>query len=371
MKAVVTYPRKRGSIEMIEIERPKVAPGTVLIAMRDVGIDGTDLEVIGGAHGGVVPAGSAYLILGHESLGQIQEVGRGVSGFFEGDWVVCTVRRPDGCPNCRRGESDMCLWGGYTERGIKGAHGYLAEVVVERPEFMVRVPPRLSSVGALVEPLSINVKAIEQAWTIQARMRWEPRTALVFGLGTIGILGAMLLAKRGLDVTMYSRDSPRSKKARMIKEIGIDYISAQDTPRVADLAKRFERIDFMLEATGAAAVAAHAMLLIPANGVLCLLSVTGTSKRLPLDVAAINQRLVLGNGVVFGSVNSNRTHFTQALRELDVFDQRWPGFMERLISRRVPLAQYQSAFETRDSDIKVLIQVSAPGRQKGRRRRRR
>ncbi len=118
--------------------------------------------MIEGGHGGQAPRGSPYIILGNESLGQIEQVGRGVSGLNEGDWVVCTVRRPDGCPNCRRGEPSICLWGGYTERGIKGAHGYLAEYVLERPEFVVRVPPRLIPVGTLVEPLSIGVKAITQ-----------------------------------------------------------------------------------------------------------------------------------------------------------------------------------------------------------------
>ncbi|MCA1605540.1 MAG: alcohol dehydrogenase catalytic domain-containing protein, partial [Acidobacteria bacterium] len=135
MKAVVTYPKQKGKVEMIEVERPQIGAGEVLVGMRDVGIDGTDTEVIESVHGGGAPEGDDYLILGHESLGQVVEVGDGVSSLKKGDWVVSTVRRPDGCPNCRRGEFDMCLWGDYTERGIKGAHGYLTEYVKERPEF--------------------------------------------------------------------------------------------------------------------------------------------------------------------------------------------------------------------------------------------
>lgn len=87
MKAVVTYQKRPGSVALIEIERPKLTAGAVLIAMRDVGIDGTDIEVIKGGHGGQAPRGSTYMILGHESLGQIEQVGRGVSGLNEGDWV--------------------------------------------------------------------------------------------------------------------------------------------------------------------------------------------------------------------------------------------------------------------------------------------
>lgn len=358
MKAVVTYPKQKGKVEMIEVERPEIGAGEVLIGMRDVGIDGTDIEVIESVHGGGAPEGDDYLILGHESLGQVMEVGDGVSGLKEGDWVVSTVRRPDGCPNCRRGEFDMCLWGDYTERGIKGAHGYLAEYVKERPEFIVPIQAALRPVGALIEPLSINEKAIMQTWDIQKRMYWKPRTALVFGLGTIGILAAMILRRRGLNTYIYSRESARTKPVKMMREIGVNYISTDEVPRVEDLAGKFERIDFMLEATGAAQIAAAAMQIVPPNGVLCLLSVTGKAKRVSLDVAAINQRLVLGNGVVFGSVNSSPVHFKRAIRDLQFFHERWPGFAEKLITRRVAFEKFDQALEQKPTDIKVLIQVS-------------
>lgn len=359
MKAIVTYPKQKGKVETIDIERPKIAAGEVLIRMREVGIDGTDTEVIESVHGGAAPHGDDYLILGHEALGQVWDIGDGVSGLKKGDWVVSTVRRPDGCPNCRRGEYDMCLWGDYTERGIKGAHGYLAEYVKERPEFMVSIPDDLRSVGALVEPLSINEKAILQAWEIQKRLYWKPRIALVFGLGTIGILGAMILRYRGLETYIYSRESARTKTVKMVREIGVNYISADEVPRVVDLGAKLDRIDFMLEATGAADVAAAAMQIVPPNGVLCLLSVTGKTKRISLDVAAINQRLVLGNGVVFGSVNSSVVHFKRAIHDLQSFNEKWPGFADRLITRRVPFEKFEQALKQKPADIKVLIQMKS------------
>ncbi|MFN2492900.1 MAG: hypothetical protein ABR501_08460 [Pyrinomonadaceae bacterium] len=140
--------------------------------------------------------------------------------------------------------------------------------------------------------------------------------------------------------------------------IGVNYISADEVPRVEALAGKLERIDFMLEATGAAQIAAAAMQIVPPNGVLCLLSVTGKPKRVSLDVAAINQRLVLGNGVVFGSVNSSPIHFKRAIHDLQSINEKWPGFVERLITRRAPFKKFKQALKTRPSDIKVLIQVS-------------
>jgi hypothetical protein len=79
-----------------------------------------------------------------------------------------------------------------------------------------------------------------------------------------------------------------------------------------------------------------------------------------VDVAAINQRLVLGNGVVFGSVKSSRPHFERAMRDLEAFEDRWPGLTSRLITRRVPFVQFREAFTEREGDMKVVIELGQP-----------
>ena len=89
-----------------------------------MGICGTDHEIIDGGYG-EAPGGGDHLALGHESLGRVREAPEG-SGFAARDLVVGIVRRPDPvpCVNCAVGEWDMCRNGRYTERGIKGRHGY-------------------------------------------------------------------------------------------------------------------------------------------------------------------------------------------------------------------------------------------------------
>jgi threonine dehydrogenase-like Zn-dependent dehydrogenase len=356
IRAVAIRPQERGLVpEMIEIPRPEPAPGEVLIAVREVGVDGTDHEVMAGH--AEPPTGSDHLIMGHESFGEVVALGEGTEGPAPGTLVVATVRRPDGCPNCRRGESDMCLWGEYTERGIKGAHGFLAELIVERPEFLVPVPPELRAVAALCEPLSICVKAIEQGWAIQRRMYWEPRTALVLGLGTIGSLAAMMLRRRGLAVHLYSRERSDAPEVRALRELGIEYVAERDVGEVRAIGRAVGRLDFTLEATGSATVAAQAMELLGPNGVLCLLSVTAGSECRELDVAALNQRLVMGNGVIYGSVNSNPGHFRRAVEEMAALEREWPGALERLITRRVPFDRFAEALEERERDVKVVIEV--------------
>src|SRR5207302_9478237 len=130
---------------------PTITRGTALMRVLEVGIDGTDAEINQGLYG-EPPPGANFLVIGHEALSLVEGVGDGVSGFEPGDLVVSTVRRPDDCPNCQAGESDMCLFGRYTERGIKGAHGYMGEYYSESPALMAKIPAAPRSFAVLVEP---------------------------------------------------------------------------------------------------------------------------------------------------------------------------------------------------------------------------
>src|SRR5262245_2921002 len=103
MKAVAVFPADH-DVKIIDHEEPRIAsPTGVKLRMREVGICGTDKEICAFEYG-TPPAGSPYLVLGHESLGEVVEVGSGVSRVRPGDLVVTMVRRPcphDDCPACR------------------------------------------------------------------------------------------------------------------------------------------------------------------------------------------------------------------------------------------------------------------------------
>src|SRR5215467_13782338 len=108
-------------------------PDHVKVRMLEIGICGTDKEICAFEYG-TPPEGSDFLVIGHESLGEVVEVGPAVNRVKVGDLVVLTVRRP--CPDpecrpCRAGYPDFCITDTYTERGITGAHGFMTEEVVE------------------------------------------------------------------------------------------------------------------------------------------------------------------------------------------------------------------------------------------------
>ena len=108
-------------------EAPNPVPGLdqVVVRVDTVGVCGTDLELKEGLYG-QAPPGSDYLVIGHEALGQIAEIGPRVHGFAVGDYVVASVRRPcphQRCAPCLSDQNDMCVTGDYSERGINGQHG--------------------------------------------------------------------------------------------------------------------------------------------------------------------------------------------------------------------------------------------------------
>src|SRR5918995_3297075 len=156
-----------------------------------------DREILDGVHG-ESPPGHERLVLGHELLARVKDTGELVAGI---------VRRPDPvpCACCARGEWDMCRNGRYTERGIKGLHGYGSERWRIEPEFAVKLDPALDLLGVLMEPTTIVAKAWEQIDRIAQRATIAPRRVLVTGAGPIGLLAALLGAQRGLDVHVLDR----------------------------------------------------------------------------------------------------------------------------------------------------------------------
>src|SRR5262249_35488972 len=183
---------------------------------------------------GTPPDGESRLVIGHESLGEVVEVGAGVTHVEPGDLVVPMVRRP--CPHahcaaCRAGRQDFCFTGDFAERGINGLHGFMTELVVDDAQYMHVVPAALRDVAVLVEPLTIAEKALLQVDDIQERLPWAcaptpgaprptPHRAVVLGAGPVGLLGAMALAARGFDTSIYSRERAPNPKARLAEAIG-------------------------------------------------------------------------------------------------------------------------------------------------------
>jgi L-iditol 2-dehydrogenase len=189
-----------------EWPRPVVGPGDLVLRIRGCGLCGSDIAKL------VAAPGARPLVLGHEVVGDVVEVGRGVSGFAVGDRAVAAHHVPCGaCHYCRRGSASMC-------RAFKASHldpGGFAEYVrvpadnVRYATF--RLPPSLDDEAAsFVEPLACCHRAVRRT------SAQGGDTCVVVGLGSIGCLFVQLLARVGATV------------------VGVDTLPAR-----TDMAKRF------------------------------------------------------------------------------------------------------------------------------------
>ena len=344
MRALTVIPGKANSAAISEMPDPALDYGSILVKTMAVGICGTDIEIISGEYGWL-PEGQDRLILGHESLGVVEEAPEG-SGFAKGDFVVGIVRRPDPVPciACAHGEWDMCRNGQYTERGIKQRNGFCAEYFRIEPDYAIKLDPSLGMLGVLLEPTSVVAKAWDHIERIGRRAIWQPKTVLITGAGPIGLLAAMIAQQKGYEVHVLDRvaDGP---KPDLVKELGATY----HTGKIADLGFKPEVV---VECTGVSSLIVDASVSMAPDGIVCLCGVSSAGQKVTLDMGTLNRELVLENDVIFGSVNANRAHWQLAADALAKADKTWLG---KLISRREKLDNWQAALKREPTDIKVII----------------
>ena len=366
MKAVVVTPGKPRSVRLWDVSDPSadsVAGGRgVLVKVLQVGLDGTDKEIASGEYG-KAPPGEDFLILGHERLGRVEGAGENVTELRVGDYVTATVRRPGSSLYDQIGLCDMTTDEVYYEPGISLIHGCLTEYFVDRPEFLVRIPTGLRHVAVLTEPASVVQKAVSQAYEIQRRLGfWHPRRVALLGAGTLGLLAALTLRQRGLDVVAMGLPGRPLRNADLLEEIGAHYVSAQDLT-LRQLGEMYGPFDLVLEATGCAERVFEAMQVLGKNGLLVMLSITGGKRTMEIPCDAINMGFVLGNKVAVGSVGSNREHFALAVKDLSQAEVEYPGWLSKLLTHRVVgLDKFQVLFDTLtkgEGVIKVFCEVAS------------
>lgn len=365
MKAIAITPGTRAA-RLVERPEPQIeAPDQIKLRTLRVGICGTDREEVAGGRA-EAPEGAGELVIGHEMLGQVVDIGDAVTRVQPGDLAVFTVRRGCGeCAPCAINRSDMCRTGRYRERGIKGLDGYQTEYVVDSEQYIVRIPPELAAVGVLTEPLSVVEKAIDEAVRIQfARLPgalttpdWLfGRNCLVAGLGPVGLLAALALTLRGAKVCGLDIVPADSARPAWLRDIGGNYINGHET-HPDQIRSEHGPMQLLFEATGVPSLAFNLLDALDLDGIYVLTGIPGNSRTVQLPAAELIRQLVLDNQVMIGSVNAARGHFQVAVNDLERAEHRWPGLLARLITQRCPPEGAQSLLEHHPSDeIKATVE---------------
>jgi threonine dehydrogenase-like Zn-dependent dehydrogenase len=346
VRALGVTPGTAGSARLVDRPEPTAEPDELLVEGLALGVCGTDHEIVAGEYGW--PAeGRSDLVLGHESLGRVVTAPPG-SGFVPGDHVVGIVRRPDPvpCPACAIGQWDMCRNGRYREHGIKELDGFAAERFCLAADAAIDVGATLGDAGVLVEPASVVAKAWDHIERIGARAAWFPRRVLVTGAGPVGLLAALMAVQRGHDVHVLDRVTS-GPKPELVRALGATYHHGEVEDACGGA-------DVVVECTGDAHVVWESVRCTGPSGIVCLTGVSSHGRALTIDAGELNRRMVLENDVVFGSVNANAGHYRLAVEALERADAAW---LAGVVTRRVPLGEWESALERRDDDVKVVIDL--------------
>lgn len=367
--------KNTASVTHFDIPKPEIQDDDeVLIRHVEIGIDGSDKNVV--KYNLIDPPDSEdRMVLGHESWGVVEAIGKKVTLFKAGDAVVPTVRRGCGiCVSCLSNRSDYCYTGLYKEHGLHKLHGFLTKYSVIEEQYLVPLPDKLKPLGVWIEPLSVVEKAMEQLQIVQSRLpafcphqghHWDDahwgscKKAVVIGAGPLGFLATALLILAGVEtyiVEVLDEDNPRVQFA---KRLGAEFIDGKSF-RPGQIAKAVERIDIVFEASGASALAVNFIPHLSRNAAYIMTGVPRAGdQEMAVNTDSILRQIVRHNMVILGSVNSNAGHFKKAIEDLKLIEKEFGAILHDAITARLPLKDYQKGFEfLNDLDqVKVVFKI--------------
>ncbi len=317
-------------------EPPPPGSGEVLCRTLEVGVCGTDREILHSEQP-LLPPGQDRLVLGHECLARVEQVGPGVREVQPGDLVTPVVRRASQPSRVR---VDLMSFGEFTERGIVHEDGFALPWFIDKPEFLFPVAPQIADAAVFTEPLSIAEKAANEAIVLQqARLgahAWieSPPRVLVTGLGPIAFGAVLACRGRGWPVTVWGRDPADTFRVRLACDLGAAYLSAATYHFEPENVER-DGFDFIVECTGSDEVLVRAGSALASRGVMAWLG----SARVPLpaqhNVALLMRQAILGNHLHLGSVNAAPRDFADALGRIAQFHASHPHELAAIFTDRV------------------------------------
>ena len=288
MRALVFRGPNQIAIEQVPIPRP--GPGEAVIRVTLTTICGTDLHILKGEYP-VRPG----LVIGHEPVGVIHELGVGVTGYEVGDRVLVGAITPCGqCNYCLGGDLAQCggpIGGWKFGNTINGAQAeYL--LVPSAQANLAKIPDELKDeqVVLLADIASTGISAAESA-NLQIG-----DTAAIFAQGPIGLCATAGAKLKGASLIIAVESDP--VRTRMSKRMGADIVLNQNEVDVVTEIKRLtggKGVDVAIEALGTQATFENALRVIRAGGTLSSLGVYSGKLAIPPESFAAglaNQKII-------------------------------------------------------------------------------
>ena len=207
MRALVVA-RYGERLELADRPVPRPGPGEVLVRARVSGLCGTDLHLPSGR----MPLGELPRILGHETAGDVVELGHGAAGWAIGDRVVVAIDVVCGrCRHCLDGQTQRCP--AMRRIGFERDGGH-AEYLAVPASNLIRLPDSLGYEAAAILPDA--VACMYHSLIRQGQVR-PGQTVLILGAGGLGIHGVQVARWAGAAVIATSR---RTERLRLAEQHG-------------------------------------------------------------------------------------------------------------------------------------------------------
>ncbi|MBI2139765.1 alcohol dehydrogenase catalytic domain-containing protein [Candidatus Woesearchaeota archaeon] len=363
-------------IQSFRIPMPKIEKETdVLIKVKEVGIDGTDVNMVKHDKKDIAP-GKDLIVLGHEFWGIVEQVGKKVKTVKPGDCVTMTVRRGCGrCAPCLHNQSDMCMTGLYDEHGIHKTNGFLTEYTVDDERHVIKIPEGIEKYGVLIEPLSIAEKGIEQIKIIQSRMPWSClhpghkfdverwgrcKTALIIGTGPLAFLTTCLFRLAEVDTWVVGHKDESFFAIQLMKKVGAHYIDARkNKPQdVFNICCSAVPLNVIFDAGGPADLVIGMIPFMSRSSIYVMTGIPQGELTTCFDGNTLVRQIVRYNQVIVGSVNSNRNHFEMAIKDIHRINEKFGNVLDNMFTHRFKLSEYEKAFAVHDPKrLKVVVEV--------------
>ncbi|MBW2058952.1 MAG: alcohol dehydrogenase catalytic domain-containing protein [Deltaproteobacteria bacterium] len=326
-------------IRIGEVDDLRPGPKDILIETVFAGVCGSDVHAFKGVH----PFRKPPVVLGHELVGTVAEIGKEVTGFEKGDRVTVLPLIACGeCIYCRRGRQNLCLHKKLP--GIEGWEGAFAEYFLSKPDITFKVGPNTDTrVGALAEPLAVGFHAMRQGRVERGS------SVLVLGAGTIGLVTAAVAHWVGageIAVTdLYDFNLTVAKELGATStyragEEGVEERILEDHPR---------KFDVVFLCSGAAITVKQAMGLIQRGGRIVFVGMFLKPLTLEMIETTLNELEMIGT-IVY-----SKEDFRSSVELLD--SGQLP--FDRLITHILPLGKAQHALELLvghgEDVIKILL----------------
>ena len=275
MQALVLTGKER--VEMQEMPSPRAGPGEVLLKVSTAGICGSDI------HGflGHSPRRKPGLILGHEAVGVVAELGPNVKNPPTGQRVYVNPLISCGkCEACATGKENCCA--SWRLLGMDRVHGAYAEFVSVPATQLRPIPDSVSDERAVwAEPLANIVHCF------RISINEKPRSMAILGAGTMGALGLTVAKSRGIE-TIFVLDKNEARLAAA-KEIGADLAINVDKE---DAKARIGSVDYVFDAVGISSMRRLALDIAKRGGRIAFLGMGENETSLPFVDMIRNEQAI-------------------------------------------------------------------------------